>query len=1732
MVNIPAVGHGHSIGAAKQMNGVKTNGTTPQVGHPTFPYSARREAKKLDMNTVERKGQFHGQDVPNRLRIYEIPEAPTYRPTGAEFQDPMVYMRSIAEEASKYGICKIIPPENWDPEFAVDTERFHFRTRKQEINLVEGSNRTNLNYLDQLAKFHKQFGTQLNRFPSVDKRPLDLYKLKKAVEVRGGLEAVCKDKKWAEIGRDLGYSGKIMSSLSTSLKNSYQRWLYPYEKWLEQVKNGGQAPTDVDLGTLTGAKCSPSPHPQHSSSTSALSAQQNIPHTNGPVAATRVGFNYHSSNDPRRPRSPNTVSPVLPRSMPSGFTPVNGGFTAVNTPCAPKTGTQASPIHIKSESIPLPSVPLSGFVSVNGPAHGDSHGMDGDVATSSVQRTQSLKRALSQEDVHEESCSEGSPESGEPAHRRSKRPRRDLPSGPLLSMRPFTPQGKKSAVRRHGDKCEICGHSSDKSNILLCDTCDLGHHRYCIDPPLMNVPDYEWHCSKCLVGSNDYGFEEGNVYSLTSFQEKANNFKKHYFEQRMSLDPTTNAPRVPTEDEVEREFWRLVEDITESVEVEYGADIHSTTHGSGFPTIEKNPLSPYSRDPWNLNVLPFHADSLFRHIKGDISGMTVPWLYVGMCFSTFCWHNEDHYAYSANYQHFGATKTWYGIPGSDAIAFENAMREAVPELFESQPDLLFQLVTILPPNQLRKAGIHVYALDQRAGEFVITFPQAYHAGFNHGFNLNEAVNFAPADWEPFGDAGVQRLREFHKNPCFSHEELLFTAAACDTTIVTAKWLAPALERVERRELEQRHSFVVRHKQAHPHENCAFETLAVNVPLECGLSILVQHKELEEEEYQCQHCKAFTYLSQFRCERTGRVSCLQHLEQVDCCETPAEQRLRGNAHVVILRYDNHELRQIARKVANKANVPQAWEAKLESVLQDEARPSLKSLQALLAEGERIDAPLSGLEDLAEFVTKCNAWVEEANVYVTRKQQNRRKNEKAWRRSSTKPAKSDEKENEAILTLERMQELIDEGEQLGFSAPQVESLQEKFSSIDDWRDDVKSVFLGTERKSAEELEVMLEEGRSFGITMEEIAKLDKLQQRAEWAGQIQKAQENMLDQTLDGMKELLRRATDLDIPPHHVQVQYLEEVVQKGNLWELKANEIMTAEDIHYPQLEALYSQVQSQQFPVNKEILSKMDFILAKNREAKKQIILLVEKCKDSDFRKRPPYAQVREVMKRLEELNGKPLGAADLEREVKRHEDWMRKGKKLFGKANAPLHILEQHMKFVEERNSFCFDLNDTFRPPIEPASREASPVDGGAKPVELSNEVEEKPVFCLCRQPEAGLMIECEICHDWYHAKCLKLARGKVKTTETFTCPICDWRVRIPRDAARPKLEDLQAWADEMVDLPFQPEEEDLLNRICDKAQAFRDFLGQYTNGNHLTKTSDEKPEMLFYLRKIEGAEVLLAYETNVFRQELHKWQPIADQPPPILDQSLSTRKPRPTKQQKLMKELGVAKPEDLPPHLRTKQYTRKKPSESIPTGTLMPRPLADSPSMGGSGDSPNTGSAADAGSTSRPDVDAKSTRPYGLGGAAYGPHYVTEDGATYPETSPSPLFSPTTERPTGRARNAMMTAMRTSSINNHHRGDAAFSMFQDHDENDVTDVLADSETHERHREHAERHLAVDGEYDGFFREMTNQEDENPVDEPPMLATETSQAGEALEIMAAEDDAGTKDNDLGFDFDKNGEAS
>lgn len=58
----------------------------------------------------------------------------------------------------------------------------------------------------------------------------------------------------------------------------------------------------------------------------------------------------------------------------------------------------------------------------------------------------------------------------------------------------------------------------------------------------------------------------------------------------------------------------------------------------------------------------------------------------------------------------GEPKTWYGVPASAAEKLEAVMKKLAPELFDSQPDLLHQLVTIMNPNVLMEHGVPVSTL--------------------------------------------------------------------------------------------------------------------------------------------------------------------------------------------------------------------------------------------------------------------------------------------------------------------------------------------------------------------------------------------------------------------------------------------------------------------------------------------------------------------------------------------------------------------------------------------------------------------------------------------------------------------------------------------------------------------------------------------------------------------------------------------------------------------------------------------------------------------------------------------------------------------------------------------------------------------------------------------------------------------------------------------------------------
>ncbi|XP_022996748.1 putative lysine-specific demethylase JMJ16 [Cucurbita maxima] len=424
-----------------------------------------------------------------------------------------------------------------------------------------------------------------------------------------------------------------------------------------------------------------------------------------------------------------------------------------------------------------------------------------------------------------------------------------------------------------------------------------------------------------------FGFDPGPDFSLALFQKYADDFKSQYFSK--PLDDTSkgcnpsmlpeNEHWKPSLENIEGEYWRMVEKPTEEIEVLYGADLETGEFGSGFlkSCSQEGSTSDeekYVKSGWNLNNFPKLPGSVLSYENSNISGVLVPWLYIGMCFSSFCWHVEDHHLYSLNYMHWGDPKVWYGVPGNGASKLEDAMKKHLPDLFQEQPDLLHKLVTQLSPSILKIEGVPVYRCIQNPGEFVLTFPRAYHSGFNSGFNCAEAVNVAPVDWLPHGQIAVELYREQGRRTTISHDKLLLGAAR---EAVRAHWelnflKKHTLDNLRWNNVCGKDGILARAFKTRVEMECARR----NLPCSSSTAIKMESNFDASNERECISCLFDLHLSAVGCHCSpDKYVCLNHAKQL--CSCAWEKR------IFLFRYDISELNVLLEALEGKLSAVYRW-----------------------------------------------------------------------------------------------------------------------------------------------------------------------------------------------------------------------------------------------------------------------------------------------------------------------------------------------------------------------------------------------------------------------------------------------------------------------------------------------------------------------------------------------------------------------------------------------------------------------------------------------------------------------------------------------------------------------------------------------------------------------------------------------------------------------------------------
>ncbi|CAI2351531.1 unnamed protein product [Caenorhabditis sp. 36 PRJEB53466] len=612
--------------------------------------------------------------------------------------------------------------------------------------------------------------------------------------------------------------------------------------------------------------------------------------------------------------------------------------------------------------------------------------------------------------------------------------------------------------------CISCRLGKDEELLLLCDIegCNNGRHTYCCDPVLDEVPVGEWRCPKCIESEDakiglDWGFYDADTeYNLNSFSEFANKWKCEYF--------GVDDPSKVSCDRVEKEFWKNVVNSDKAVAVKYGADLITSRVGSGFPRKEDRHSGSdcklkqqYANHAWNLNNMPVLRESVLSHFNTGISGMMVPWVYVGMCMSTFCWHTEDHWTYSVNYNHFGERKIWYGVGGDDAEKFEDALRKLAPGLTARQRDIFHHMTTAANPGLLRSLGVPIYSVHQNAGEFVITFPRAYHAGFNEGLNFAEAVNFAPIDWLGKGRKCVESYSSVRRYLVFSHDELVFKMAESMDKLGLSMSLATHEEVILITEKQKRLRAMAASLGVHSMEQVIFE-------------------KIPDEQRSCRFCKTTLFMSAMTCEHK-RMSCVEHHDHL--CKICAPK-----AYKFQYRYEIDYLEHLCEELSKRTVDYSGWKEESEEMLETEEKPGLDKIEQFIDVARQNKYPQTDqVHKLITIRQSAKTAIERANQLLFKKVRTRTKTR--CQRADTRT------DAEGVRLLIQQMQAMDCN-----LACIIEKLQKWMAQVEIWRAKAREFVAQEASHTKEEIGSVIEEGDEFDIKMPEIDELKKVVQMKEW------------------------------------------------------------------------------------------------------------------------------------------------------------------------------------------------------------------------------------------------------------------------------------------------------------------------------------------------------------------------------------------------------------------------------------------------------------------------------------------------------------------------------------------------------------------------------------------------------------------------------------------------------------
>lgn len=545
-----------------------------------------------------------------------------------------------------------------------------------------------------------------------------------------------------------------------------------------------------------------------------------------------------------------------------------------------------------------------------------------------------------------------------------------------------------------------------------------------------------------------------------------------------------------------------------------------------------------------------------------------------------------------------------------------------------------------------------------------------------------------------------------------------------------------------------------------------------------------------------------------------------------------------------RFSDKYLEDLSNSIATRAAQPEVWQDRLHRLLDESPRPPLKSLRALLTEGERIQYPLQEIANLRAFVDRGNAWVDTAVQLMARKATARRKPKKGRRSEVESLVTLGDGEDEDKDSVERtpaaVEGLLRQAERLGFDAPEINQLRSLHLSIQDFTSQAAQVLQQPESDcNFGHVESIFIIGSALNVDLPQLEPLSMIVKRLKWKHDLE---EDVDDTRLDlaEVERFIDEAAEIGITEDSNLLEMLRVRREAGLAWKAGAEECLatpgqTLEDYNsWLKVEAGTPTVEA---------------VLRKLEASKKQALswqtsarTILESMRTGGNK---GIADIRKLFKGF-------TGSAShiiipelesLRQELELHSRWN----------EAAVRVLRCTPTRV---NATVQDILVNIRDKLNPD--DDLPFDASRKTT-LSTDpsvlIEKDTFVCYCRGPSVKTMARCESCMEVYHPRCIGVAPRTIqKEGYTYTCHMCEVKKPIEdKDVERPSLHDFALLADKKQwTFACPPQELVAIEEAASAAVRFARVLFPASDPLNIGTASRNKVLIEHFIRKLHMLPVV----------------------------------------------------------------------------------------------------------------------------------------------------------------------------------------------------------------------------------------------------------------------------------------